>query len=75
MLRSREADLPRDRDVVLYCGCPNEGAAAQMALLLRARGFRSARPLLGGIDAWRARGYPVDPPSELAIEKSASLSF
>jgi membrane protein DedA with SNARE-associated domain/rhodanese-related sulfurtransferase len=74
-LRSREADLPRDRDVVLYCGCPNEGAAAQMALLLRARGFRSARPLLGGIDAWRARGYPVDPPSELAIEKSASLSF
>jgi membrane protein DedA with SNARE-associated domain/rhodanese-related sulfurtransferase len=62
-LRLREADLPRDRDVVLYCGCPNEGSAAQMALLLKARGFRSARPLLGGIDAWRARGYPVDPPS------------
>jgi membrane protein DedA with SNARE-associated domain/rhodanese-related sulfurtransferase len=62
-LRLREADLPRDRDVVLYCGCPNEGSAAQMALLLEARGFRRARPLLGGIDAWRARGYPVDPPS------------
>jgi len=62
-LRGRAAELPRDREVVLYCGCPNEGSAAQMALLLRARGFRSARPLLGGIDAWRARGYPVDPPS------------
>src|SRR5207253_3175250 len=52
--------IARDRDVVLYCACPNEGSAAQMALLLRARGFRSARPLLGGIDAWRARGYPVE---------------
>ena len=59
-LRLREAEFPREREVVLYCACPNEGSAAQMALLLRARGFRSARPLLGGIDAWRARGYPVE---------------
>jgi membrane protein DedA with SNARE-associated domain/rhodanese-related sulfurtransferase len=71
-LRGREAEFPRDRDVVLYCGCPNEGSAAQMAILLRARGFRSARPLLGGIEAWRARGYPVEPPSGIAIETRAS---
>src|SRR5438105_10039276 len=73
-LRRREAELPRDREVVLYCGCPNEGSAAQMALLLRARGFRSARPLLGGIDAWRARGYPVDPPAGIAVEKTTALA-
>ncbi len=72
-LRTRENDLPRDRDVVLYCGCPNEGSAAQMAMLLRSRGFRSARPLLGGIDAWRARGYPVEPPLEITVEKTTAL--
>lgn len=59
-LRDHAEELPHDRDVVLYCGCPNEGAAAEMAMVLRGQGFRSARPLLGGIDAWRARGYPVD---------------
>jgi rhodanese-related sulfurtransferase len=28
--------------------------------MLRRRGFTRARPLLGGIDAWRAEGYPVE---------------
>jgi rhodanese-related sulfurtransferase len=69
-LRRHETELPRDRDVVLYCGGPNEGSAAQMALLLRARGFRSARPLLGGVEAWRARGYPVEPPARITIESA-----
>jgi membrane protein DedA with SNARE-associated domain/rhodanese-related sulfurtransferase len=72
-LRRRETEFPRERDVVLYCGCPNEGSAAQMALLLRARGFRSVRPLLGGIEAWRARGYPVEPLAGTAIEKAPGL--
>jgi rhodanese-related sulfurtransferase len=45
-----------------------------MALLLRARGFRSVRPLMGGIDAWRARGYPVDPPAGLATKSGAALA-
>lgn len=60
-IEDRGTGIPRDRDVVLYCSCPNEATAAKAALLLRERGIRRVRPLLGGYDAWRARGYPLEP--------------
>ncbi len=59
-------DLPRDRDIVLYCTCPNEASAAQVAKLLMDRGYRRVRPLHGGLDAWIAAGYRIEslaPPS------------
>ncbi|HEV2175976.1 MAG TPA: hypothetical protein VGW33_02045 [Terriglobia bacterium] len=31
-----------------------------MALLLRRRGINRVRPLEGGFDAWRERGYPLE---------------
>ena len=31
-----------------------------MARLLLDRGYRDVRPLLGGLDAWQALGYPVE---------------
>jgi membrane protein DedA with SNARE-associated domain/rhodanese-related sulfurtransferase len=53
-------DLPRDREVVAYCTCPNEASAAQVAKLLMNNGFKKVRPLHGGLDAWIAAGYAVD---------------
>lgn len=52
--------LPRDRDIVLYCTCPNEVSAAEAAKLLMNRGFKRVRPLHGGLDAWIAAGYAVE---------------
>jgi len=52
--------LPRDREIILYCNCPNEASAAQAAKLLLGQGFRHVRPLLGGLDAWIAAGYAVE---------------
>ena len=52
--------LPRDRDIILYCTCPNEASAAQAARLLMNHGFRRVRPLHGGLDAWIAAGYAVE---------------
>jgi membrane protein DedA with SNARE-associated domain/rhodanese-related sulfurtransferase len=52
--------LPRDRDIILYCTCPNEASAAQAARLLMNHGFRRVRPLYGGLDAWIAAGYAVE---------------
>jgi len=49
----RQNELPRQRDVVLYCGCPNDVASAQGTLLLHKQGFTRVWPLAGGIDAWR----------------------
>lgn len=53
-------DLPRDRDIILYCTCPNESSAANAAKLLMNHGFTRVRPLHGGLDAWIEAGYEVD---------------
>ena len=58
-LENRHHEIPRDRDVILYCACPNEVTAAKMALLLKRNGIKRVRPLTGGVEAWRARNYPV----------------
>jgi rhodanese-related sulfurtransferase len=60
-VESREQEIPRDRDIVLYCSCPNEVSSARVALLLHRKGITRVRPLLGGIDALRERNYPVEP--------------
>jgi rhodanese-related sulfurtransferase len=52
--------LPHDRDIILYCTCPNEASAAKAAKLLMTRGYRRVRPLYGGLDAWIAAGYSVE---------------
>ena len=52
-------ELPRDRDIILYCTCPSEASAARVAKVLMNHGFKRVRPLLGGLDAWVAAGYAV----------------
>jgi len=59
-LKALQQEMPRDREIVLYCSCPNEVTSARMALLLQRHGIRHVRPLLGGLDAWRERNYPLD---------------
>ncbi|HZV67151.1 MAG TPA: DedA family protein/thiosulfate sulfurtransferase GlpE [Telluria sp.] len=46
------ASLDKDRHIVVYCSCPNDVTAAQVAKELLAHGFHRARPLKGGLDAW-----------------------
>ena len=64
----RQQEIPRDRDIILYCSCPNEVSSARAALLLHRRGILRVRPLLGGIDAWRERNYPMQPREERRLE-------
>ena len=58
-LVERNQSIPRDRDVVLFCTCPNEETAVKMALTIRKMGVSRVRPLLGGFDGWRRLGYPL----------------
>ena len=53
-------DFPGDREIVVYCACPNEESAKRAAALLMQKGLRRVRPLEGGIDAWASAGYPVE---------------
>ncbi len=44
----------RDRQIIVYCSCPNEASAAKAVRLLHGHGYLRARPLRGGLDAWMA---------------------
>jgi membrane protein DedA with SNARE-associated domain/rhodanese-related sulfurtransferase len=57
-------DLPRDRDIILYCTCPSEASAARVAKILMNHGIKRVRPLHGGLDAWVAAGHAVARPDE-----------
>ncbi len=58
-VEKRHHEIPHDRDVIVYCSCPNEITSARVAMLLQRKGFTRVRPLLGGIDAWRKLNYPM----------------
>ncbi|MGJ9417768.1 DedA family protein/thiosulfate sulfurtransferase GlpE [Massilia sp. CMS3.1] len=58
------ASLDKDRHIVVYCSCPNDVSAAQVATQFLANGFHRARPLHGGLDAWQthhAQAAPAQP--------------
>jgi membrane protein DedA with SNARE-associated domain/rhodanese-related sulfurtransferase len=55
-----KGQLPLDAEIVTFCACPNEISAAVAALHLRKAGYRRIRPLLGGIEAWRDAGMPIE---------------
>jgi membrane protein DedA with SNARE-associated domain/rhodanese-related sulfurtransferase len=59
-LAARVQEIPRDRDVVLYCTCPSEATAAKTAMTLHKLGIERVRPLRGGFDEWKRLGYPLD---------------
>jgi rhodanese-related sulfurtransferase len=66
-------EVPQDREVVVYCSCPNDASAVRTALILYKRGITRVRPLAGGIEAWRERNYPVEPSQPRATSAEASI--
>jgi membrane protein DedA with SNARE-associated domain/rhodanese-related sulfurtransferase len=59
-LESPLAQISADRNVVVYCACPNDATAVKVAILLKRRGIRHVRPLAGGIDAWTSAGLMTE---------------
>jgi membrane protein DedA with SNARE-associated domain/rhodanese-related sulfurtransferase len=68
-LAARHLEIPRDRDVVLFCTCPSEATAAKTAMTLHRLGIERVRPLRGGYDEWKRLGFPLDaiPPVNTVI--------
>ena len=57
-LRSRLAlpplkDIPRDREIVTYCACPNDESSIHAAQVLLDAGFKRVRALKGGWVGWK----------------------
>jgi cytochrome c oxidase cbb3-type subunit 3/ubiquinol-cytochrome c reductase cytochrome c subunit len=51
-------ELPRDRFIVTYCGCPH-AASGKARDVLKQNGYPRVAVLDEGFYVWRDRGYPV----------------
>ena len=52
--------IPRDRDIVVYCSCPNEASAARVAAKLKRKGIQRVFPMTGGMESWISEGFVTD---------------
>ncbi len=58
-------DIPKDREIVTYCACPNDEASVRAAQVLNESGYRRARVLKGGWVAWKRAKGVVEPLSKV----------
>jgi rhodanese-related sulfurtransferase len=59
-----EADpslIPQERDVIVYCTCPSDKSSRAVLHKALAMNFLRVKFLKGGLDGWKAKGYPVEP--------------
>ena len=69
---ARLAEVPKDRDVVLYC---RSGRRAQLAgQVLAENGYQHLEHLQGDMLAWMEQGRPVDKPRDAAACTAALAS-
>jgi rhodanese-related sulfurtransferase len=54
-------DVPRNREVVTYCACPNDESAVRAAQVLSETGFSRVRVLKGGWVTWKKINGQVEP--------------
>jgi rhodanese-related sulfurtransferase len=56
--------IPRDKDVVIYCTCPSDKTSLVILRRALALHFVRIKFLKGGLEAWKLKGYPVEPYEE-----------
>ena len=54
-------DLPRNREIVTYCACPQDQSSISAAQILQDAGFTRVKVLQGGWNEWLRVKGPVQP--------------
>lgn len=57
--------IPKEEEVVVYCTCPGEKTSRKVLHRALAMQFSRIKFLKGGLAAWKANGYPVEPYREV----------
>ena len=60
-IRADPSMLPKERDLIVYCTCPSDKTSGVILRRALAKGFLRIKFLKGGLDGWRAKGFPVEP--------------
>ena len=53
--------IPKEKDTIVYCTCPSDKTSRAILRKALAMDFSRVKFLRGGLDGWKARGYPVEP--------------
>jgi rhodanese-related sulfurtransferase len=53
--------IPKEKDSVVYCTCPSDKTSRAILDRVLALHFLRIKFLQGGLAAWKAKGYPVEP--------------
>lgn len=61
----RPSLIPREKDAIVYCTCPSDKTSRAVLRRALALQFFRVKFLKGGLAAWRAEGYPVEPYREV----------
>ena len=56
--------IPKEKDLVAYCTCPGDKSSRAVTYQALALDFNRVKFLKGGLAAWKAKGYPVEPYQE-----------
>jgi rhodanese-related sulfurtransferase len=53
--------IPKEKDTIVYCTCPSDKTSRAILRKALAMNFSRVKFLRGGLDGWKAKGYPVEP--------------
>lgn len=53
--------IPKEKDTVVYCTCPSDETSRSILHRALAMKLLRIKLLKGGLAAWKAKGYPVEP--------------
>jgi rhodanese-related sulfurtransferase len=56
--------IPQEKETIVYCTCPSEKTSRAILHKALAMNFSRIKFLQGGLDGWKAKGYPVEPYTE-----------
>ena len=57
--------IPKETDSIVYCTCPSDKTSRAVLHRALALHFSKIKFLKGGLAAWKAKGYPVEPYTEV----------
>lgn len=56
--------IPKEKETILYCTCPSDKTSKEILEHALSLGLTQIKFLEGGLDGWKAKGYPVEPYQE-----------
>jgi rhodanese-related sulfurtransferase len=66
--------IPQEREAIVYCTCPGEKTSRAVLHRAMAAHIFRIKFLTGGLAAWKAKGYPVEPYREVFHLYTPSLA-